>query len=131
MNKHLLGLLVAALLLSACEQTSTTPSPVPIATNVPPTATSVPEPSPTPGELPVEVIKDVPYVVDGDPLQKLDIYRPKGLTGPFPILFAIHGGGSNKTEMSPIGYYFAKRGYAVVSINHRQTPRYNYPVPVQ
>jgi acetyl esterase/lipase len=64
-------------------------------------------------------------------VQKLDIYRPQGLVGPFPTLFAIQGGGDNKSEIARLAYYFAKRGYAVVSINHRRPPQYNYPVPVQ
>jgi acetyl esterase/lipase len=79
------------------------------------------------------VIRDVPYVANGAPLQKLDIYRPQGLAGPFPTLFALHGGGGNKSDsdMAGLAYYFAQRGFAVVSSNRRQSPQYNYPVPVQ
>lgn len=133
MKKCLFSLTITALLLSTCggEQSAAPPTPEPSATSVPPTETPVPGPSPTPMPLPIEVLRDVPYVANGAPEQKLDIYRPKEQGGPFPTLFVIHGGGGSKSQMAVMGYYFAKRGYAVVSINHRQPPQHKYPVPVQ
>lgn len=130
--------LVVVLLLSACSggQTVNTPVPKPSATHVTlPTATAVPRPSPTPTSSlagpSLEVLRDVPYVADGDPLQTLDIYRLKGRTGPFPTLFVIHASGGDKRDMLQVGYYFARRGYAVVAINHRQMPQHVYPTPAQ
>jgi acetyl esterase/lipase len=138
-HRSLALVLFVSLLVTGCgavEPTTTsvpfTPTPAPpTATAIPPTAEPSPPLSPTPADLPVEVIRDAPYVANGDPLQKLDIYRPQGLAGPFPTLFALHGGGGNKSDMAGLAYYFAKRGFAVVSINRRQSPQYNYPVPVQ
>lgn len=138
-HRSLALVLFVSLLVTGCGAVAPTTTSAPSATTaapptvtaIPPTAQPSPPPSPTPADLPVEVIRDVPYVANGDPLQKLDIYRPQGLAGPFPILFAIHGGGGNKSDMADLAYYFAKRGIAVVSINHRQSPQYNYPVPVQ
>ncbi|MBN1179387.1 MAG: alpha/beta hydrolase [Anaerolineae bacterium] len=102
-----------------------TGEPEPTATPIPPTP--VPTPSPTPT---LEVIHNVPYVPDGDRLQCLDIYLPAG-DGPFPTILGIHGGGGDKAELTALARYLAARGYAVLSINHRQYPDVTYPIPAQ
>ncbi len=146
--KKLFALIVVLLLVSACSggQATNPPAPTPTqeitqATDIPepaPTPTAIPlteppttEPSPEPTVVPFEVTEDVPYVVDGDYKQKLDLYLPTGGDGPFPTLFVIHGGGASKRDMAPLARYLAERGYAVISINHRDMPYVNYPLPVQ
>ena len=63
-------------------------------------------------------VADVPY--GPDPKQKFDIYRPATGSGPFPIIFSIHGGGwfgGDKKQINGGG--FLNQGCAVVSINYR------------
>ena len=98
-----------------------------IATSVPSTKTPMPIPSATQIPSPVEVIRDVPYVPDGNLLQELDIYLPTSGNGPFPTLFMIHEGNGRKEQLAVWGRTFAEKGYAAVSINHRQWPDYSYP----
>jgi len=82
----------------------------------------------------VEVIRDVPYIDDGDPKHQLDIYRPKhpepGLS-PAPVLFQIHGGGwiiGNKKEQAlPLMNLMAARGWICVSTNYRLSPKATFP----
>jgi acetyl esterase/lipase len=74
---------------------------------------------------------DIPYVEDGDTGQVLDIFLPKGQSGPYPVLFTFHGGGGDKTDFTDFAKYFVNKGYAVVSSNRRDMPQHNYPLPVQ
>ena len=74
---------------------------------------------------------NVPYVPDGHIDQKLDIYLPTSGDGPFPALFMIHQGGGRKEQLAFWGRSFAERGYAAISINHRQWPDHRYPADVE
>ena len=103
----------------------------PTETSIPPTETPIPVPSPTPFLSSVEVIRDMFYVPDGLSEQRLDIYSPTSGDEPFPVLFMIHGGGGRKEQMAFWGRTFAEKGYAVVSIDHRQWPDHDYPAHVE
>ena len=97
-------------------------------TNPPPTPTPVPTVSPTPTPLQT---KNISYIADGDPKQKLDIYLPAEGDKAFPILFAIHGGGGDKNDFSDLAAYLSKQGYALVAINYREMPQFRHPVPLE
>ncbi len=76
----------------------------------------------------------VPYVPDGERVQKLDVYLPTEGNGPFPTILAIHGGcfrGENKNNYLRYASFFNKLGYALVSIDYRLAPRFTYPAQVQ
>ncbi len=84
------------------------------------------------------VVKDVPYVTDGDPRQKLDIYLPadyEKAEKPLPLVLLIHGGAwqeGNKEmdgHMPSIARWFTKKGYAVAANNYRLAPE--HPMPAQ
>jgi acetyl esterase/lipase len=134
------AIMMGCILLAACGTVEPTarpapsnlPEPEPTATDIAPTAAPTPEPLPSPSPIPtemtVEAIRDISYVPNGNRYQKLDIYLPGG-AGPHPTLLAIHGGGSDKLELSRVGRYFAERGYAFVSINHRIMPQDIHPAP--
>jgi acetyl esterase/lipase/putative intracellular protease/amidase len=79
----------------------------------------------------VEKIADVPYVADGDPKQRLDVYLPTSQNGPYPTLLVIHGGGGDKRDLAKLALRFVKLDYAVISINHRIMPQNKYPAQVQ
>ena len=125
---------VELLLISGCAASASTPTPVaatalpgPTATSIPPSETAAADPSELPGF-------GVPYVSDGSHYQKLDVYLPEGQDGPFPTIFAIHGGGftsGSKAAYFELARHFNELGYALVSIDYRVAPEFNYPAHVQ
>ena len=91
----------------------------------------IPLPTPSPKPKEVEIIKDQAYIPDESENHLLDIYLPNNIEGPFPVLVMIHGGASDKNELAIWGQTFARKGYAAISINHRQWPDYSYPAHVE
>jgi acetyl esterase/lipase len=100
------------------------------------------EPTATPTELPKmdydgyesRFIHNVPYVPGGSVDQELDIYYPTEGDGPFPVVFAIHGGGfrwETKTNYLRYASFYNQLGYALVSIDYRLAPDFTYPAQVQ
>lgn len=78
----------------------------------------------------VEVLRDIPYLDDGKKEHLLDIYRPLKSTGPLPVIFYVHGGGFrilSKDTHWLFGLAYAKRGYILVNINYRLSPKHAFP----
>ncbi len=124
---------IVLILLAGCAAPASTPVtttalPGPTATSIPPSET----PAPALSELPRF---NVPYVSDGSHRQqKLDVYLPEGEDGPFPTIFTIHGGfftQGSKARYYETASYFNEMGYALVSIDYRLAPDFNYPAQVQ
>ena len=92
---------------------------------------ATPTPSLMPTERPVQVISGIPYVTEGNPLQVLDIYLPKGGSQAFPSLMILHGSGSDKSDWSVTADDLANEGYAVVAINYREAPQFPYRASIQ
>ena len=68
--------------------------------------------------------------------QKLDLYIPRAaVTRPFPIAMYVHGGGmtaGDKSDLKPIVLdTLASAGYAVVSVNYRLAPQFNFPAQIE
>ena len=64
------------------------------------------------------------------PRKKLDVYTPKALTGPAPVLFFIYGGGwdhGDRGDYQFVGNAFASRGFVVVIADYRLYPEVKYP----
>lgn len=82
----------------------------------------------------VEVIRDVPYAATSDTKHRLDIYRPKGATGPLPVVLYVHGGGfqllSKETHWL-MGLTFARAGYVVCNISYRLAPTNPFPAALE
>ena len=80
----------------------------------------------------VELIRDVAYRSEGDPIHRLDIYRPQ-LPGPHPVILYVHGGGfralSKETHWI-MGLGFARAGFLVCSIDYRLAPAAPYPAAI-
>ncbi len=91
----------------------------------------IPSPTITPTPKELEMIRDQAYHTDGLKEHKLDIYLPTGNDSPFPTLLMIHGGSGQKMDLAYWGQIFARKGYAAVSIDHRQWPDHNYPVHLE
>jgi acetyl esterase/lipase len=62
---------------------------------------------------------------------RLDVYRPRDVEGPCPILFQIHGGGwtiGQKDQQGlPLMYHLAARGWVCIAANYRLSPRATFP----
>jgi acetyl esterase/lipase len=82
----------------------------------------------------VTEIKNIEYKrINGKSLQ-MDIYQPKGITGPVPLLVFIHGGGWRGGDRSDYLVYlthFAKLGYVTATISYRFLKEAPYPACVE
>ena len=78
----------------------------------------------------IEEIKDIEYKnINGKSLQ-LDIYRPKNIVKPAPLLVFIHGGGWRSGKRSDYLVYltsFAKKGYMTATVSYRLLKDSPYP----
>jgi acetyl esterase/lipase len=76
----------------------------------------------------VTATTDIPY--GAIERQKLDIYRPEGGTGPYPVIYFSYGGGwegGEKADYRFLGQAFAAQGYVVVVADYRLVPEVVYP----
>lgn len=81
----------------------------------------------------VEVLLDVPY--GPHPVaHRLDIYRPRDVAGPLPVMLYIHGGAfvlCSKDTHRHLALLNAQRaGYLVFNINYRLAPQHPFPAAV-
>jgi len=82
----------------------------------------------------IEHVRPEPYDYSKETAAKRDLwfYRAKNIIAPAPCLVVIHGGSwesGDKSEFPQWASYWAKRGYAVASINYRLAPIYTWPAP--
>lgn len=80
----------------------------------------------TPPENVVKV-KDIPYIDDGNPYHKFDVFYPEGKIAKegLPVIIDIHGGGWMYASKDLNEYYcmeLANKGYCVFSISYRLVP---------
>ena len=80
----------------------------------------------TPPENVVKV-KDIPYIDDGNPYHKFDVFYPEGKIAKegLPVIIDIHGGGWMYATKNLNEYYcmeLAKKGYCVFSLSYRLVP---------
>lgn len=82
----------------------------------------------------IEEIKNIEYKnINGKSLQ-LDIYKPKNLDKPAPLLVFIHGGGWKGGNRSDYLIYlidFAKRGYITATVSYRLLKDGPYPACIE
>jgi acetyl esterase/lipase len=95
-----------------------------------------PRPTPPAPAVPagVKALRDIPYVENGHPRQKLDLYLPEKSDGPVPVIIWIHGGGwaaGSKDGCPPLRQGFVSRGYAVASIGYRLSGDAVFPAQIQ
>ncbi len=93
------------------------------------------QPAPKPVTLPagIRMEKDLAYIPDGDPAQKLDLYLPeKPADKPLPLIIHIHGGGwrgGNKFPCPVTGMVL--KGYVVASVEYRFSQKAIFPAQIQ
>lgn len=82
----------------------------------------------------IEEIKNIEYKnINGKSLQ-LDIYRPKNLNEPVPLLVFIHGGSWKSGERSDYLVYllnYAKKGYITATLSYRLLKDGPYPACIE
>ncbi len=73
----------------------------------------------------LRILRDLPYLNDGEQGHLFDIYELPGLPENAPVLINIHGGGlfaSYKEVNVNFNYEWARLGYRVVSLSYRRIP---------
>ncbi|MGE7185938.1 alpha/beta hydrolase [Peribacillus sp. NPDC006672] len=81
----------------------------------------------------VHVEKDLTYDKHGMDNSILDIYYPKNMNKPLPVIMWIHGGAfvsGSKEQTKEYGMALANEGYVVANINYAIAPGQKYPGPI-
>ncbi len=82
----------------------------------------------------VEAIKNIEYKKINNRSLQLDIYQPKGMTKPAPLLVFIHGGGWRGGDRADYLVYlthYAQQGYVTATISYRLLKVAPYPACVE
>lgn len=85
-------------------------------------------------EMNIKVVKNIRY--GGHPRQLLDVYLPvhaKQECQSAPVVICVHGGAwsmSNKSQLTEIGYFLAKRGFTAVLPSYRLSDIINHDTGV-
>ena len=83
-------------------------------------------------ELKFEKRGAVVYQETDDYKLTCDFYVPK-TKGPFPTILAVHGGGwrfGSKIQWTAHAWKMAPKGYVVVAINYRKSPKHKFPAQI-
>lgn len=70
-------------------------------------------------------VREYDYLSDGDPMHKLNIYRPEGNRDTLPLIVNVHGGAWVYGDKDLNKYYcmdLASKGYCVVGMSYRLAP---------
>ncbi len=75
---------------------------------------------------------DLPY--GSEPVQRLDVYRPKDAEGELPVIVSVHGGGFIYGDRALYRFYcmeLARRGFAVINFDYPLAPEAPYPAALR
>lgn len=82
----------------------------------------------------VEVLKDLSYAPTGREAHRLDVWRPKDVRGPLPVVLYVHGGGFrilSKDTHWVMALGLARAGYLVFNVNYRLAPEHPFPAAIE
>jgi len=82
----------------------------------------------------VMVVRDLPYLTDGHPQHRLDVYVPRRLPSPRPALLYLHGGGFrilSKATHWAMALAFARQGFVVFNADYRLAPAHPFPAAIE
>ena len=80
------------------------------------------------------VARDLSYRDGGHDDHRFDVWRPRDVASPLPIVFYVHGGGFrflSKDTHWIMALAFARRGYLVFNVSYRLAPRHPFPAAVE
>ena len=83
-------------------------------------------------QLPADArtLRDISYVTNGHPSQKLDLYLPAKPAG--PLLVWIHGGGwRGGSKANPPGLALVAKGYSLASVKYRFSQDAIFPAQIE
>jgi acetyl esterase/lipase len=89
---------------------------------------NIPEP------LGIDAYKNLRYAKGFGKWQKLDVYRPRALSGKLPLIVVCHGGGwiyGDKELYHKYAMDLARRGFATLCFNYVRAPRKRFPFQLQ
>ncbi|MCH7708536.1 MAG: alpha/beta hydrolase [Myxococcales bacterium] len=79
----------------------------------------------------VTITRDVAYVPNGGPRNRLDVYAPSAGAANAPVLLQVHGGGwvigNKKQQALPLMNHMAAQGWVCVAANYRLSPKATFP----
>ena len=79
----------------------------------------------------VTAVRNIRYAEGAGRRHLLDVYRPRAGVTNAPVLLQVHGGGwtvGNKRQQAlPLVMHMAARGWVVVAINYRLSPKATFP----
>lgn len=79
-----------------------------------------------------KALRNIAYVPDGHPRQKLDLFIPPGATNPLPLIVWVHGGAwfaGGKEDCPALS--FLTKGYAVASVGYRLSQHAIFPAQIE
>ena len=80
----------------------------------------------------IEVRKNIEYVEDGHPRNKLDLYLSPKTEKPVPLVIWIHGGGWRKGDKKNCpARFLLEHGFAVASVNYRLSGHAVFPAQIE
>ncbi|MCZ7536963.1 MAG: alpha/beta hydrolase [Acidimicrobiia bacterium] len=83
----------------------------------------------------VKVARNLRYAEGAGRRHLLDVYGPREGTSGAPVLLQVHGGGwtvGNKRQQAlPLVMHMAARGWVVVAINYRLSPKSTFPAHIE
>lgn len=81
-----------------------------------------------------EAVERSDHLVPGDHPVPIRVHRPRGVEGPLPCVYAIHGGGmilgSYDMDDSTFEAWCQELGVMGVSVEYRLAPEFPYPTPL-
>lgn len=86
--------------------------------------------------IPDDIIRytNIRYDDKDDIWNLLDVYLPKNVDQPLPVIMNVHGGGWVYGDKDVYQWYcmsLAQRGFAVVNYSYRLAPEYKYPASLE
>ena len=90
-------------------------------------------PAPNFGTIQLNVAVAQNIVYDEIENSVMDIYYPKDVEGPLPVVVWLHGGGyilGDKETTKEYAMRLASHGYLVANVNYALAPEHKYPTPV-
>jgi acetyl esterase/lipase len=85
------------------------------------------------GKIDVEFIPDLVFAEPGGRPLLLDLYLPRPVARPVPLIVWLHGGGwrfGDRRVAPDLRRYFAERGYAMASVDYRYAGEAIFPAQI-